>query len=742
MVILSTLDLKSDNNSLFAPIESLNEKQKEAVLATEGPLLMLAGAGTGKTRALTTRLAYILHTEKSIPQRVLAVTFTNKAAREMKERIQQLLNCDAEGFWIGTFHSLCVRILRRHAEKIFYNSDFTILDTDDQLRLIKQIMKAESLDEKELKPRSVAGYIGRWKDQVMLPKEAQASIKNHQKKEKIIAHIYEIYQERLKSLNAMDFGDLLLLTLTLFRQRPEVLLEYQDRFDYILVDEYQDTNTAQYLWLRLLAQKNKNICCVGDDDQSIYGWRGAEVKNILQFEEDFPGAKVIRLEQNYRSTPHILNAASSIIANNASRLGKSLWTDEKEGEAVTVNTLLSGEEEAIWVASEIESCKSKGIPYSETSVLVRAGYQTREFEERFLVMGLPYRVIGGLRFYERAEIRDAIAYLRIVASGLDSLALERVINVPKRGIGPSALNTLYEVSRTRNISLLAASHLACQEMIIKGKTRLSLMNFLNQIERWQSLSNQMPHPELAQIILEESGYISMWKSDKTEQAQGRLENLKELVTALREYPSLAAFLEHVSLVMDSLSSSNEDVITLMTLHSSKGLEFERVFLTGWEEGIFPSQRTLLENGQSGLEEERRLAYVGITRAKSKAYITSAKNRRVYGKWQSSVPSRFIAELPKDCVDDLSDTTSHAMSDSSAYDYVQEIGERGSWKKEIEYTYQKKINTSAKFKCGDKVIHETYGEGTILLVDNDRLDIFFADFGRKKIMENFIKKIKK
>lgn len=737
MVVLDIVDLKSEDASFFKPIEALNDKQKEAVLTTEGPLLMLAGAGTGKTRALTTRLAYILHMKKSIPQRILSVTFTNKAAREMKDRIQSLLGFEAEGFWIGTFHSLCVRILRRHAEKIFYNSDFTILDTDDQLRLIKQIIKAENLDEKELKPRLVAGYISRWKDQVKLPQDVKESIKNYQKKEKTIANIYEIYQERLKSLNAMDFGDLLLLTLTLFRQNLEVLSEYQNRFDYILVDEYQDTNTAQYLWLRLLAQKNKNICCVGDDDQSIYGWRGAEVKNILQFEKDFPGSKIIRLEQNYRSTPYILDAASSIISNNASRLGKKLWTDEKEGEVVTINTLWSGDEEASWVANEIEACKGNKVLYSQMAVLVRAGYQTREFEERFLVMGIPYRVIGGLRFYERAEIRDAIAYLRIVASSLDSLALERIINVPKRGIGPSAVNTLYDIARGRNISLLEAAHIACREMFIKGKTRLSLMDLLNQIDRWQSLLPEKPHPELAQIILEESGYISMWRADKTEQAQGRLENLKELVTALREYPSLSAFLEHVSLVVDSLSSSNEDVVTLMTLHSSKGLEFDRVFLTGWEEGIFPSQRTLLESGQLGLEEERRLAYVGITRAKTKAYITSAKNRKVYGKWQSSVPSRFIAELPSECVEDLSDIT--GSSGGSAYDYVKDISTD-----KVSYYYDKKpknkIASSSKFKCGDKVIHSTYGEGTVLLVDNNRLDIFFSTFGRKKIMEDFVEKI--
>jgi len=737
VVVLDIVDLKSEDASFFKPIEALNDKQKEAVLTTEGPLLMLAGAGTGKTRALTTRLAYILHMKKSIPQRILSVTFTNKAAREMKDRIQSLLGFEAEGFWIGTFHSLCVRILRRHAEKIFYNSDFTILDTDDQLRLIKQIIKAENLDEKELKPRLVAGYISRWKDQVKLPQDVKESIKNYQKKEKTIANIYEIYQERLKSLNAMDFGDLLLLTLTLFRQNLEVLSEYQNRFDYILVDEYQDTNTAQYLWLRLLAQKNKNICCVGDDDQSIYGWRGAEVKNILQFEKDFPGSKIIRLEQNYRSTPYILDAASSIISNNASRLGKKLWTDEKEGEVVTINTLWSGDEEASWVANEIEACKGNKVLYSQMAVLVRAGYQTREFEERFLVMGIPYRVIGGLRFYERAEIRDAIAYLRIVASSLDSLALERIINVPKRGIGPSAVNTLYDIARGRNISLLEAAHIACREMFIKGKTRLSLMDLLNQIDRWQSLLPEKPHPELAQIILEESGYISMWRADKTEQAQGRLENLKELVTALREYPSLSAFLEHVSLVVDSLSSSNEDVVTLMTLHSSKGLEFDRVFLTGWEEGIFPSQRTLLESGQLGLEEERRLAYVGITRAKTKAYITSAKNRKVYGKWQSSVPSRFIAELPSECVEDLSDIT--GSSGGSAYDYVKDISTD-----KVSYYYDKKpknkIASSSKFKCGDKVIHSTYGEGTVLLVDNNRLDIFFSTFGRKKIMEDFVEKI--
>lgn len=621
----------------------LNEAQHRAVECLDGPVLVLAGAGTGKTRVLTTRLANILKRQLAWPSQILSVTFTNKAALEMKQRVEKMMENPVEGLWLGTFHSLCARILRRHAELVNRTPDFTILGTDDQLRLIKQIAKAENIDDKQLPPRVILAKIGRWKDKGLTPqKVANAELDQ-------ILKIYKIYQERLQTLNAVDFGDLLLLCLELFSQYPDVLKIYQDRFRYVLVDEYQDTNVAQYLWLRLLTQKNKNLCCVGDDDQSIYGWRGAEVTNILKFEQDFPSATVIRLEQNYRSSHHILGAASGLIAHNQGRLGKTLWTDQEKskGEKVQVCGVSDGREEARLVGEEIESLHRQGIEPSDMAILVRATFQTREFEECFIRLGLPYRVIGGARFYERREIRDALAYLRIVAQPHDSLAFERVLNTPRRGLGDSTLQNLHICAREQRIPLLKAAIQLIQANGIKGKARISLTQFIQDIERWHSQILQKPPRELLQIILDESGYSAMWLSDKAPDAPGRLENLKELVRALEDYDSLHAFLEHVSLVMENNQAHHNGGVSLMTMHSAKGLEFDTVFLAGWEEGLFPHSRSLADSANKGLEEERRLAYVGLTRAKRQAFITFAGVRHVHGKWQTASPSRFLSELPKE-----------------------------------------------------------------------------------------------
>ncbi|MEN8237543.1 MAG: UvrD-helicase domain-containing protein [Pseudomonadota bacterium] len=620
----------------------LNEAQHYATENLEGPVLVLAGAGTGKTRVLTTRIANVLKRQLAWPSQILSVTFTNKAALEMRQRVEQMMENPVEGLWLGTFHSLCARILRRHAELVNRTPDFTILDTDDQLRLIKQISKAEDVDDKKLPPRVISAVIGRWKDKGLTPNKVPNA------KFDQILQVYEIYQERLQTLNAVDFGDLLLLCLELFSQHLDVLQIYQDRFRYLLVDEYQDTNVAQYLWLRLLTQKNQNLCCVGDDDQSIYGWRGAEVTNILKFEHDFPNAKIIRLEQNYRSSHHILGAASGLIAHNQGRLGKTLWTDQEEskGEKVQVCGVSDGAEEAQLVGEEIESLQRQGIQLSDMAILVRATFQTREFEERFIRLGIAYRVIGGARFYERREIRDAMAYLRIVAQPHDSLAFERVLNVPRRGLGESTLQKLHICAREQKIPLLKAAIQLIQTNSIKGKACTSLTQFIQDIERWHRQVLQKKPSELVQIILDESGYTAMWLNDKAPDAPGRLENLKELVRALNDYKSLTAFLEHVSLVMENNQAHHSDSVNLMTMHGAKGLEFDTVFLAGWEEGLFPHSRALADSNNRGLEEERRLAYVGLTRAKRQAFITFAGMRRIHGKWKTALPSRFLSELPK------------------------------------------------------------------------------------------------
>ncbi|MFZ8882180.1 MAG: ATP-dependent helicase, partial [Paracoccaceae bacterium] len=639
-------------------LDGLNPEQRAAVEALDGPVLMLAGAGTGKTKALTCRIAHLLNTGRARPNEILSVTFTNKAAREMKNRVGGLLGQAVEGMpWLGTFHSISVKLLRRHPELVGLKSNFTILDTDDQVRLLKQLITAHNIDDKRWPARQLAGIIDHWKNRAWLPEKvptSEASAFNN-----LGTELYAQYQIRLRELNAVDFGDLLLHMVSIFQNHADVLDQYQRWFRFILVDEYQDTNVAQYLWLRLLAGAHKNICCVGDDDQSIYGWRGAEVGNILRFEKDFPGAKVIRLEQNYRSTPHILAAASRVISGNQGRLGKELWTDVPDGEKLRLIGHWDGEEEARWIGEEIEATQrgTRGMTafgLDDIAILVRASHQMRAFEDRFLTIGLPYRVIGGPRFYERMEIRDAMAYFRIVTSPSDDLAFERILNTPKRGLGDKAQQKIQIMARSNGVPLIEGARLLLEARQITGKGATELSRFLDNITRWGRLAGDkdLSHMELAEIILDESDYTEMWQKDKTPEAPGRLENLKELIKALEEFENLQGFLEHVSLVMDNDSEEQGEKVSIMTLHAAKGLEFPVVFLPGWEDGLFPSQRSMDESGMKGLEEERRLAYVGITRAEQICTISFAGNRRVFGQWQSSMPSRFIDELPADHVEVL------------------------------------------------------------------------------------------
>ncbi len=711
------------NPVFLEQVSSLNPAQRQAIEVTEGPLLVLAGAGTGKTRVLTTRLAGILLSQRAWPSQVLAVTFTNKAAHEMRERVANLIGGPAEGLWLGTFHSVCVRILRRHAELLGLQSSFTILDTDDQLRLVKQIIKAEEIDEKKYPPRVLTSIISRWKDRALTPEKVSTPASDF---EKAAYHIYGLYQDRLKVLNAVDFGDLILLCLKLFTEHSDVLAQYTTQFHYILVDEYQDTNVAQYLWLRLLAQGSGNICCVGDDDQSIYGWRGAEVGNILRFEKDFPGAIIIRLEQNYRSNAHILGAASGLIAQNAGRFGKTLWTEQTGGEKVRIQGVWDGEEEARFVGDEVEALHRKGQSLNSMAILVRAGFQTREFEERFITLGVPYRVIGGPRFYERLEIRDALAYMRIVIQPSDSLAFERIMNTPKRGIGTSTLQILHQYARYEEIPLTEATLRLMDTDELRGKAKAALEGLLFDISRWRKQLETTPHGELARIILDESGYTAMWQADKSPEAPGRLENLKEFVNAIDEFESLPAFLEHVSLVMENTSGTSVEMVNLMTLHSAKGLEFNTVFLAGWEEGLFPHPRALGEAGGAGLEEERRLAYVGLTRARERAIILFAANRRVHNQWQSSLPSRFVEELP------LEHTERTNVGGHS-----QPFRRRASAPK--LQTIQPPVRSLDKkeFQVNQRVFHLKFGYGRVLSVDGDKVEIDFDHTGVKMVMKSFL-----
>lgn len=758
-------------------LEGLNPEQAEAVKTVDGPLLVLAGAGTGKTRVLTTRIAHILSQGLAFPSQILAVTFTNKAAREMKHRIMSYLGHTVEGMtWLGTFHSVCVKILRRHAELVDLKSDFTILDMDDQIRLLKQLIRAHHIDDKRWPARQLAGMIDGWKNKALGPSEigeddnfAFAGGKGRE--------LYQAYQDRLKILNAVDFGDLLTECIRLFRQQPDVLSEYHSRFRFILVDEYQDTNVAQYLWLRLLVQKKdedpspKNICCVGDDDQSIYGWRGAEVDNILRFERDFPGAKTIRLERNYRSTSHILAAASKLISHNEDRLGKTLFTDlENPDEAkVKVTANWDSEEEARRIGEEIEQYQRNSIPLNQIAVLVRASFQMREFEDRFITLGLNYRVIGGPRFYERLEIRDALAYFRIVCQFADDLAFERIINTPKRGIGEASVRIIHDNARARSIPLLQAARDLIDTDDIKPRTRTSLKQLIQSIDTWHENLEAMPHNELAEMILEESGYTQMWQNDRSADAPGRLENLKELVRSMEEFDSMAGFLEHISLVMDRDSEDASDAVSLMTLHSAKGLEFDVVFLPGWEEGLFPHQRALDEGGLSGLEEERRLAYVGITRARKHCEIHFTSNRRVHGLWQTSVPSRFLDELPEKHVEIAEGGRSYGDYANSRFDtrdpfatnyqspgwkraqakggewasHKQSSGRFGQPRKKGPQTIEGELiasainETNSLFKVGDRVFHLKFGNGNIAAIEGNKLTINFDRAGQKRVLDSFV-----
>nr|WP_244523656.1 UvrD-helicase domain-containing protein [Bosea sp. BIWAKO-01] len=761
-------------------LAGLNPEQRQAVEATDGPVLVLAGAGTGKTRVLTTRIAHLIATNRAYPSQILSVTFTNKAAREMKERIASLVGPVAEGMpWLGTFHSISAKILRRHAELLDLRSDFTILDTDDQIRLMKQVITAAGIDEKRWPGRMLAGFIDSWKNRGLAPKDVppgEAGVFAGGKG----GALYAAYQERLKTLNAVDFGDLLLHCLTLFREHADVLATYHERFRYILVDEYQDTNTAQYLWLRLLAQGRRNIACVGDDDQSIYGWRGAEVDNILRFEHDFPGAVVVRLERNYRSTGHILATASKLIARNEGRLGKTLRTEDEAGEKVTITGAWDSQEEARLISDEIEAMQSKGENLAEVAILVRISAQMREIEERFVHVGVPYRVIGGPRFYERAEIRDAMAYLRCVVSQTDDLAFERIVNVPKRGLGDATVQLLHNHARATGLSLLQSARAVVETEELKPKARTALRELVEAFARWSTKAEHMKQGELAEQVLEESGYTEMWQKDRSADAAGRLENLKELVRSLDEFPDLPAFLEHVSLVMDADGGEAGARVSIMTLHAAKGLEFDTVFLPGWEEGLFPNQRALDESGRAGLEEERRLAHVGLTRARKRLKLLFASNRRIHGLWQSSLPSRFIDELPEEHVEVVQAPSTYSQGGygASRFDRMESFGssyQTPGWQRAqenrarngggsgfsdtsgrgfgqggsgsgrqrgpllIEGELTAKSTGSSAFDAGARVFHIKFGPGSVASVDGNKLTVDFDKAGRKMVLDSFVQK---
>ena len=756
-------------------MDGLNPAQRAAVEQLDGPVLMLAGAGTGKTKALTTRIAHLLNTGAARPNEILAVTFTNKAAREMKNRVSNLIG-QIEGMpWMGTFHSICVKILRRHAELIGLKTNFTILDTDDQLRLMKQLISTTQIDDKRWPARQLAGVIDTWKNRAWTPEYVPASEAGAY--DHMGIELYRQYQHRLRELNAADFGDLLLHVVTIFQTHSEVLAQYQKFFRFILVDEYQDTNVAQYLWLRLLAQGHQNICCVGDDDQSIYGWRGAEVGNILRFEKDFPGAHVVRLRRTPRSTLHILGAASGIIDGNKGRLGKRLWTEKPGGEKVRLIGHWDGEEEARWVGEEVEASQrgTRGQdPYDLESmaILVRASHQMRAFEDRFLTIGLPYRVIGGPRFYERMEIRDAMAYFRLAISTDDDLAFERIVNTPKRGLGDKAQQKIQIAARGNGVSLVEGAKILLATKGLSGKGMVELRRLIEGISRWhaQIRMEAITHVALAETILDESGYTTSWQNDKTPEAPGRLENLKELVKALEGFENLQGFLEHVSLIMDNEKQSDGAKISIMTLHAAKGLEFPMVFLPGWEDGLFPSQRSMDESGLKGLEEERRLAYVGITRAEEVCIISFAANRRVYGQWQSALPSRFIDELPTEHVDVLTPPGLYgggygaAGMSANASPATQsmvgsDIFERASnadvynspgWRRLQERSAQRGMRQLSQsenatidltavlvFSLGDRVFHQKFGYGEVRNIEGDKLDIEFDKAGLKKVVAQYI-----
>jgi DNA helicase-2/ATP-dependent DNA helicase PcrA len=746
-------------------LNGLNPPQKEAVLTTEGPVLMLAGAGTGKTAALTARLAHLIRSRRAWPSEILCVTFTNRAAREMRHRVGELIGDAVEGMpWLGTFHSICARMLRRHAELVGLQSNYTIIDTDDQLRLLKQLITENGLDEKRWPARQLAGLIDRWKNRGLNPGDLDA-VENEAYANGKGQQMYGLYQQRLKALNACDFGDLLLHVLNVFRREHDILRQYQQRFKYILVDEYQDTNAVQYLWLRLLAQERKNICVVGDDDQSIYSWRGAEVANILRFEKDFPGAKVIRLEQNYRSTPPILAAASGLIAANRERLGKTLWTERGGGDLVRVIGVWDGPEEARRVGEEIERLEREGAPLEQVAILVRAQYQTREFEDRFIQIGLGYRIIGGFRFYERAEIRDALAYLRVIAQPADDLAFERIYNQPKRGLGAKTLEKMHQHARRREMPLAAAALELADSDELPARARTTIGGLMASFLRWREMADAVTPSELLRTVLEETGYNAMLQADRSTESAGRQENLAELARAMEDYETLGDFLEHVSLVMDNDAAGDEQKVTIMTMHAAKGLEFDNVFLPGWEEGVFPSQRSLDEGGLASLEEERRLAYVAITRARRRCTILHASNRRIYGQWTSSIPSRFIDELPEEHIEQETTMTGGAslwranwQEQEDPFAHVSSARPDRShargpgWQRALSTGYDKAPKrlqepgrSAASFAAkprgdvaiGDRVFHDKFGYGEVVGQEGNKLEIEFEQAGRKRVIDSFV-----
>lgn len=765
-----------DNTARLMPelpwLSELNPEQKQAVTTTEGPLLVLSGAGTGKTKVLTARLAYILANMKANPWNCLVVTFTNRAAREMQNRARNLIGNIADSVWMGTFHGIAVKILRRHAELVGLKSNFTILGEDDQRRLIKQLLEADGIDDKKYPPQSILDKIQLWKDKGLTADKIDDSFRAN-----VVTEVYKKYQARLLELNCVDFGDLLLYTLNILMSDAGVLDDYQTRFKYIMVDEYQDTNVTQYLFLRLICQKYRNLCCVGDDDQSIYSWRGAEIENILRFEKDFPDAKVIRLERNYRSTANILAAASALIRHNRDRLGKTLKVAENSPAArgdnskIKVVSTYSGSEEAAYVADEIENLHRNGTGYSQMAVLVRTAAQTREFEEKFIAEAIPYQVIGGPKFYERAEIRDALAYLRVVLQPADDLALERIINKPARGIGAKTIEKFENEARVNHISMFMAIEKMLKEGALSGKVKTNVSELINNFYQWRQTMNAVSPDDLAAQVLEDSGYMEMLKMDKSAEAEGRIENLKELINVMsdtEQYPTLSDFMEHVSLVMDNDNNIDTDKVMLITLHSAKGLEFDAVFLPGWEEGLFPHQRALDEGGGSALEEERRLAYVAMTRAKQKLYILTALNRRIYGQWQNNLPSRFINELPPANIEICNmaaayfgaagnyggswaeqhrsssnwynrsrQTEENVIRDSDRFSYVRD--EDDGWSDSVWRAKQKARNAASATPVGSRVFHETFGYGKVLKIEGNKLEIWFDQAGHKKLLKDYVRK---
>ena len=719
-------------------ISELNEAQQEAVKTVNGPLLVLAGAGTGKTRVLTSRLSYILQNKIAHPSEICTVTFTNKAANEMRVRVENIIGNSIAGWWLGTFHSLAARILRSNAELVNLKNTFTIIDTDDQIRLIKQVLSLENVDEKRWPARSLLSIIQRWKDMGLNPEDVKdafhsgTDFANNQ-----AIKLYRLYQNRLITLNAADFGDLLLHVITIFQKHPEIKKLYQNKFKYILVDEFQDTNASQYYWLKTLAELHKNLCAVGDDDQSIYSWRGADVSNILNFEKDFKNTKTIRLEENYRSTGNILAAASGLISKNISRLGKTLWTEGEMGNKINIRSVYDGKQEAEYISDEIEAYQRNNNSINKVAILVRAGFQTRTFEERFLKIGLPYQVIGGLRFYERAEIRDAVAYLRLINSSDDQLAYERIINKPKRGLGDKTIRQIEQYSRSSKFNLDNAARKLAETDELTSKASASIRLFSRKLDKWRIDLSNNKLGELVEIVLEESGYIEMLKKDRSIEAPGRLDNLKELVNAINEFESLQNFLEHIQLVMEGANNQDIETAKIMTLHAAKGLEFPLVFLPGWEEGLFPNQRSIDENGESGLEEERRLAYVGITRAKSEVWIFNANSRLTHGQWIDCIPSRFIDELPEENVNKLSSyLNNHNFNSTIASEWL-----RTNNKKVINYNEDNNYaNDTNQFKLMERVFHQKFGYGKIIEIDGDKATINFEKAGEKKLILTFIEKI--